>query len=89
MKYRILSYHFNTITISFEFIVLILDDDHSYQIGAVPYDYSVSRSLDYYTITFGAAGLFVLFCIICITTAEFYKAKKAYRAVVLPSDGVC
>jgi hypothetical protein len=45
----------------------------------------VTRSLYYYTITFSAAGLFVLLCIVLVTSAEYYKAKKTLRSSIVPS----
>ena len=65
---------------------LFLPTGHFYQIAAVDLDGSVTRSLAFYTITFSAAGLFILLCIIFFTTAEYYKAQ-AQRPVVVPSDG--
>lgn len=57
------------------------------QIISPPTDRSVSRSLQYYTITFSATGLFVLLCAVVLTSAEYYKAKKQSKAKIIPSLG--
>ena len=58
------------------------------QVTSPLFDESVKRSILYYTITFSAAGLFVLFCITWITAAEYFKARKALKAVIIPYDGM-
>jgi hypothetical protein len=58
------------------------------QISSPDMDESVARSLYYYTITFSAAGLFVLLCIVLVTTAEYYKAKKTLRSSIVPSGDI-
>lgn len=62
--------------------------DANGQISSPPLDESVARSLDYYTITFSAAGLFVLLCIILVTSAEYYKAKKMLKSSIVPGSGI-
>ena len=59
-----------------------------YQVTSPEFDESVKRSILYYTITFSASGLFILFCMTWITAAQYYKARKALRAVIIPTDGM-
>jgi hypothetical protein len=45
-------------------------------------DESVSRSLQYYTITFSATGLFILLCMVILTSAEYFRSKKILMAII-------